>query len=85
MDLWPPQLPPDKLAQLQAVAIDWCSANGLVVSKEYPLSVHAPFALFPSPFPKACYEAAVTIQPIFNYLMDKIARDDAFLTQVFVR
>ncbi|XP_075985780.1 glutathione synthetase-like isoform X3 [Anticarsia gemmatalis] len=39
----------------------------------------APFALLPSPFPKAEFEKAVELQPILNELMHKVAHDDDFL------
>ena len=45
LDLWPPELPDDKLHQLSQLAVDWCTAHGCVMAKEYPTSIHAPFAL----------------------------------------
>ncbi|KAL2918766.1 Glutathione synthetase [Polyrhizophydium stewartii] len=50
-----------------------------------PLAVHAPLALFPSPYPRECYDLALQLQPHFNNLVDRIARDSAFLDQVMAR
>jgi len=90
---YPPPLPPHQLEELKQHAIDWALANGLVVSapKEItsqlthhetsPITTHAPFALFPSPFPRKCFDLAMELQPLFNLLTHKVANDDAFLTE----
>ncbi len=71
-------------------ALDWALANGLVMrapgsSGPPPSSfsvVHAPFALNPSVFPAAEYHKVVSVQPIWNTLVDRIAKDAEFLEQV---
>ncbi|KAI8910120.1 glutathione synthase, partial [Gorgonomyces haynaldii] len=43
---------------------------------------HAPFTMYPTPFPQQEYQKAVRLQPLFNHLIDKIARDPVFLTRI---
>jgi len=38
--------------------------------------------LFPSPFPKACFEQAKSVQPTYNELYASISRDEAFLKDI---
>jgi glutathione synthase len=82
---WPPQLPKEKLNQLSSIAIDWATLNGLVIrsmTNDIPTAVHAPFSLFPCPFPLKPFERAIKLQPLFNLLVDKVARDDEFLCSI---
>ncbi|KAJ3159451.1 hypothetical protein HDU86_001769 [Geranomyces michiganensis] len=87
---YPPPLPDAQLDELKNHAVDWALAHGLVVrapappgaDSSIPAVTHAPVALFPSPFPRRCYEQALALQPLFNQLVDNIARDHAFLTEV---
>jgi glutathione synthase len=44
---------------------------------------HAPMSLFPSPFPKSCYDEAVRLQPLFNALVHKISKDAVYLDKIF--
>ncbi|KAH8060480.1 glutathione synthase [Aureococcus anophagefferens] len=67
-------------------AVAWCVAHGAsyaapVAAGEAPsLSfTHAPFALFPFPFPRSEYERLVAMQPAFNRLVERVARDAAWL------
>ncbi|RKO89009.1 glutathione synthase [Blyttiomyces helicus] len=92
MPPFPPALSEAELVELRDHAVDWALANGLVVrtagqplhspAQAQPAATHAPFALFPSPFPRASYEDATKLQPLFNLLVDKIANDHAFLKDV---
>ncbi|KAJ3032877.1 hypothetical protein HDV00_007011 [Rhizophlyctis rosea] len=89
---YPPPLSPDRLAELQGHAIDWAVAHGLVVrapaqlvteaAASAPVVTHAPFALFPSPFPKEAYNQAVELQPLYNELVDVMSLDGEFLRGV---
>ena len=45
-------------------------------------AIHAPFALFPTPFPKALFERAQRLQHICNVLYARVASDDAFLDDI---
>lgn len=47
------------------------------------IAMHAPFALFPSPFPKLAYTKALQLQPHFNQLVHAVSEDHAFLDQLF--
>ncbi|KAI8817461.1 glutathione synthase [Fimicolochytrium jonesii] len=78
------------LADLRDHAVDWALAHGLVIrapptsttpTSNIPLTTHAPFALFPSPFPRKAFEFAVKIQPLFNQLVESVARDRGFLEE----
>lgn len=42
---------------------------------------HAPFALFPNPFPKRLYQECLDIHPIVSSLMFKIANDNKFIEE----
>lgn len=77
IDPYPPNLPAERIKELETISLDWAAANGLIVRQNHV--VHAPFALFPSPFPRKCYELAKQIQPLFNALVDEVARDKEFI------
>ncbi|KAJ1927504.1 Glutathione synthetase [Tieghemiomyces parasiticus] len=77
-----------RVRTLGELAVDYALSHGLVMkpavdgaqlSNAAGLAVHAPLALFPSPFPRAGFERALTIQPHLNRLFDRIAADDEFL------
>ncbi|KAL2020260.1 hypothetical protein VTK56DRAFT_8584 [Thermocarpiscus australiensis] len=68
---------------------DWSIANGLAVrpppavaanDAEGILAIHAPVTLFPSPFPKSCFEEARAIQSKYNELYARISQDEDFLS-----
>ncbi|KAK0669473.1 putative glutathione synthetase [Cercophora samala] len=69
---------------------DWSIANGLAVrpppalvgqnqDPEGILAINAPVTLFPSPFPKSCFEEAKAIQTSYNELYARISQDEEFL------
>jgi len=74
-------------------AIDWALTHGL--NYRVPLTfssstqaipepikyaaTHAPFALFPAPFPKVCFQKAKDLQPVYNELFHSISKDKEFL------
>ncbi|KAK4661443.1 Glutathione synthetase [Podospora pseudopauciseta] len=69
---------------------DWSIANGLAVrpppalvgQNQDPkgiLAINAPVTLFPSPFPKSCFEEAKAIQTNYNELYARISQDEEFL------
>jgi len=45
-------------------------------------SVHGPFALYPSPFPRQCFTQAQEIQVLYNQLYASLASDEEFLELV---
>lgn len=72
---------------------DWSIANGLAVrpppalvkSGDDPygvLATTAPVTIFPSPFPKVCFDQAKAIQKAYNELYASISRDEDFLQRV---
>ncbi|XP_009335641.2 glutathione synthetase, chloroplastic [Pyrus x bretschneideri] len=69
-------------------ALVWSSLHGLLVGdKSVQRSgkvpgvgmVHAPFALFPMPFPESHWKQAYELAPIFNELVDRVSLDAKFL------
>ncbi len=89
---YPPDLTEEQRAHLLLTLNDWAIAHGLAVrpspnfvSKEVDpegvLAVTAPVTLFPSLFPKSCFEEALAIQKAYNQLYAAIARDEEWLEQ----
>jgi len=66
-------------------ALSWAAANGLQmvappsVTTSPGVFVHLPISLLPTALPQNLYEEVVEIAPIFNTLVDRISRDDAYL------
>lgn len=88
---WPPKADEQQLAHLVQTAADYALSHSILYrppvaasAKGPPLdsAIHAPIALFPSPFPRSLYAASQTLQPLYNTLYARIACDDAFLTRV---
>ncbi|KXZ48946.1 hypothetical protein GPECTOR_24g236 [Gonium pectorale] len=44
--------------------------------------IHAPLSLLPVPYPRARFELAQKVQPLFNSLVDAVAADEAYLEAV---
>lgn len=72
---------------------DWSIAHGLAVrpppslipaetDPHNVLATTAPVTLFPSPFPKVCFEQATAIQKSYNELYAAIAQDEDFLKDI---
>lgn len=88
---WPPSLPVEQLNYLTLQATTYALEHGLLYlppTNGQPVppipasAIHAPFALFPTPFPKALFERAQRLQHIYNVLYARIASDHAFLDQI---
>lgn len=88
---WPPTLPVEQLNYLTFQATTYALACGLLYlppTDGRPLppipaaATHAPFALFPTPFPKALFERAQRLQHIYNVLYARVASDDAILDEI---
>ena len=88
---WPPSLPVEQLDYLTLQATTYALAHGLIYlppTNGQPVppvpasAIHAPFALFPTPFPKALFQRAQRLQRIYNILYARIASDDAFLDKI---
>ncbi|KAG0652334.1 Phytochelatin synthetase [Hyphodiscus hymeniophilus] len=87
---YPPDITPAESDQLLFTIKDWSIAHGLAVrpppalvaSEADPLGIlatTAPVTLFPSPFPRVCFEQAKSIQKDYNQLYAAIAQDEEFL------
>lgn len=92
MTTFPPPLTPAEGERLTEVIKDWAAANGLVVrpppavipaeaDSQGILATPVPVTLFPSPFPKACFDQGVSVQQSYNELYAAISQDEEFLAQ----
>ena len=90
---YPPPLSPDQTKYILSEIKDWSILNGLIVrpspayvSREIDpsgsLAVTAPVTLFPSIFPRSCFDEALAIQNAYNELYAAIARDEDWLSRV---
>lgn len=57
----------------------WCGVHGLMYTDGNITWTPAPLALTPTPYPKVAFDYVRSIQPLWNTLMDRIARDREFL------
>ena len=87
---YPPTLTPDQSAYLLSNLKDWSILNGLAVrpspafvpreiDPSASLAVTAPLTLFPSLFPRDCFDEARAIQTAYNELYAAIAGDETWL------
>lgn len=90
---FPPKLTEEQSDYLITNLKDWSIAHGLAVrpspafvSEEVDpsgaLATTAPVTLFPSPFPRSCFEEARAIQVAYNELYATIARDEDWLGRI---
>ncbi|OKL64527.1 hypothetical protein UA08_00202 [Talaromyces atroroseus] len=90
---YPPKLSPAQEQFLVSTIKDWTIEHGLTVrppvtfvSQEAVskgvLATNAPVTLFPSPFPKACFEEARAAQKVYNELYARITMDEKWLGEV---
>jgi len=82
------ELEKERLAQ---VVKDWTIAHGLAVRPPPAVVSHdphgilatsVPVTLFPSPFPKTCFDEAKAIQTTYNELYARISQDEDFLAEL---
>lgn len=88
---WPPHQSPADEAALLHLATDYALSTGLVLrptvqpgqdSPSQTAVIHAPYSLYPSPFPRHLFEQAKQLQPLYNALYAHATVDDAFLREV---
>ncbi|GAA5900487.1 hypothetical protein JCM5296_001560 [Sporobolomyces johnsonii] len=88
---WPPTLSPEHEQALLALASDYSLSHGLVLRPlpspaDHAISqtsaIHAPYSLFPSPFPARLFQQARDLQPLYNQLYAAITANDPFLEEV---
>lgn len=85
---YPPTISSNDRQTIVTDAIDWALAHGLVVRptvdkqqhfKNQSAVTHAPFALYPTPFPRAEFEKAKGLQQPWNTLIHQLSLDDALI------
>ena len=90
---YPPSISPKGSEYLLACIKDWSIAHGLAVrpsgafvpdeiDRSHSLAVTAPVTLYPSLFPRTCFEEAREIQPSYNALYAAIAQDESWLGDI---
>ncbi|KAI0636907.1 glutathione synthase [Trametes polyzona] len=86
---WPPEVTDEQREALTLLATTYALSHGLVylppadVQPPAPTSaIHAPLALFPSPFPRKQFELAKRLQRKYNQLYARVAMAEDFLDQV---
>ena len=90
---YPPSLSPAQQEYLVTTIKDWAIHNGLAVrpnpsnlpegaDSNRVLATNAPVTLFPSPFPKACFEEAQALQTVYNELYAAITCNEEWLGKV---
>ena len=90
---YPPKLTSDQEEFLLSNVKDWSFLNGLVVRPSTTFvpedvdpsrstAVTAPVTLFPSLFPRSCFEEARAIQKAYNELYAIIASDEDWLQHI---
>lgn len=90
---YPPDLSEPESQYLLTNIKDWSIAHGLAVrpstafvpQEQDPglaLATTAPVTLFPSLFPRGCFEQGVSIQHAYNKLYSAIARDVKWLQPI---
>lgn len=93
MAAYPPDLTFSEAERLTEVVKDWSIAHGLsvrppptLVSAEADpgslLATAVPVTLFPSPFPKACFDQGLAVQKAYNELYASISQDEEFLSHI---
>lgn len=78
-----------EIQELTRLATTYALARGLLylpvgnVQPPAPTSaIHAPIALFPTPFPRSKFLLARKLQPLYNVLYARVATDEKFLDEV---
>ncbi|KMP03068.1 glutathione synthetase [Coccidioides immitis RMSCC 2394] len=90
---YPPELSPEQRRYLVATVKDWTIHHGLTVrpspdlvskasDSNAVLATNAPVTLFPSLFPRSCYQSAVSVQTAYNELYAAITADEAWLGEI---
>lgn len=90
---YPPLLSPEQEGFLVSTIKDWTVQHGLSVRpaatfvaqealSKGVLATNAPVTLFPSPFPKSCFDEARGVQRVYNELYAEISRDEKWLGEI---
>ncbi|PWW78075.1 glutathione synthase [Tuber magnatum] len=92
---YPPELSPTQLSYLLQALTDYSLSHGLTVrpaesfipdklSSNGAFATHAPITLFPSPFPRSCWEEGRAVQKDFNELYARVAGNEEWLEKTMV-
>jgi len=75
------QIPAQKLLATSEEAVDYANAHGIVIRNRdnNKLQNHAPFTLFPSPYPSYLYDEAWQVQKDYQTLVYRASRDSSFI------
>ena len=90
---YPPEVSEEQLEYLKTTVNNWTAQNGLLVrpspslvsedaNPNHILSTSAPVTLFPSPFPRTCFEQARSLQTVYNELYAAIASNEEWLESI---
>lgn len=90
---YPPPLSPSQQDYLVSIVKGWAARHGLAVKPPQSLiseeadphgvlTTNAPVTLFPSPFPRICYDTAVSVQTTYNELYAAISRNESWLGKI---
>lgn len=90
---FPPELNPEQERYLASTIKDWTIHNGLTVRpapdlvpeeirKMGVLATNAPVTVFPSPFPKHCFDEARAVQKRYNELYAAISSNEKWLGEI---
>lgn len=88
---YPPSLSPEESSFLVSQTKDWSMCNGLAVRPSFvpfetdpsrSLATTAPVTLFPSRFPRSCFQEARALQNAYSELYAAVARDEVWLGKV---
>ena len=87
---YPPNLKdPERKALIRTIK-DWSIGNGLAIRPAPTViaaeadpngiaAVNAPVTLFPSPFPRQCFDQAKSVQKTYNELYAAVTKDEDFI------
>jgi glutathione synthase len=90
---YPPPLNPAQEQYLLSTIKDWTIQHGLTIRPNIStipdeldqlgvLATNAPVTLFPSLFPRSCFEEARAVQTLYNELYAAITSDEVWLGKV---
>ncbi|KAK2765989.1 hypothetical protein FQN54_007504 [Arachnomyces sp. PD_36] len=90
---YPPELSPIQQECIVSTVKEWAINNGLTVrpsaaylpdevNSKGVFATNAPVTLFPSPFPKNCFEDAKAVQTAYNELYAAISRNETWLGKI---
>ena len=90
---YPPPLTTEQEEYLVRTVKNWSIEHGLTVRPSLEivpeqtnpnkvLATNAPVTLFPSPFPKSCFEQARSLQQVYNELYAAIASNEHWLEEI---